>query len=180
MSRVDESLFEETKMSFGEHLEELRVALFKALIGLIIGVLLGLGVANRVVEQIKSPLEAALKGYYQEKAEEEVALKYGAISEDLKKFITDNQVVYDEVFVERSELARQTNFASGKSVDELAAPTKDMIKTRVWRPISATVKSLSAHEVFMIWMKAAVITTPVARYTVFSFRRRPRSPKGLL
>ena len=35
MDRPDESLFEDTKMSFGDHIEELRVRLFKAVIGVV-------------------------------------------------------------------------------------------------------------------------------------------------
>lgn len=161
MSRAnDESLFEDTKMSFGEHLEELRVALFKALIGLMVGVVLGLSVANHVVQQIKVPLEAALKGYYLDKAVLEVEKSYGSISDELKSFIMTEQVIYDEVFIERKELQRRYEFQSSSIAtdEELSSPTREMIKTRVWKPISATVKSLSAHEVFMIWLKAAVIT----------------------
>ena len=160
MSRVDENLFEDTKMSFGEHLEELRVALFKALIGLLVGVLLGLGFANKVVDQIKYPLEAALKKYFEEKAIAEVEQKYGSIAPELREFIEGEQVVYDEVYIERSELLRQSEFEASDAAlsEDLSQPTRAMIKTRIWRPISATVKSLSAHEVFMIWMKAALIT----------------------
>ena len=176
MSRVDENLFEDTKMSFGEHLEELRVALFKALIGLLVGVALGLGFANNVVDQIKSPLEAALKGYFETKAIDEVVQKYGSISPELESFIQSEQVVYDEVYIERSELARQAEFRANDETtsEELSDPSRSMIKTRIWRPISATVKSLSAHEVFMIWVKAALITgaiigSPWIFYQIWTF-----------
>jgi len=175
MSRVDESLFEETKMSFGEHLEELRVALFKALFGLLIGVVLGLGFANKVVDQIKYPLEKALKNYFETKAIDEVIQKYGSISTELEAFIESEQVVYDEVYIERTELVRQSEFQAGSAAsDELSTPSVAMMKTRIWRPISATVKSLSAHEVFMIWMKAALITgavigSPWIFYQIWTF-----------
>ena len=112
----------------------------------------------------------------QSKAEEEVTTRYGAISDELKTFIESEQVVYDEVYIERSELARQSGFEAGtlKSNDELSSPSREMIKTRIWRPVSATVKSLSAHEVFMIWIKAAVITgaiigSPWIFYQIWTF-----------
>src|SRR5688572_25275213 len=62
--RHDEDLFKDTTMTFGEHLEELRSCLFKALIGLVIGFLIGLLVAGNVVDYIKGPLTKALKEHY--------------------------------------------------------------------------------------------------------------------
>ncbi len=45
----DEDLFESTKMTFGEHLEELRKCFFKAGIGLALGMVIGLMGAVEVV-----------------------------------------------------------------------------------------------------------------------------------
>ena len=64
----NDDLFEGTKMSFGQHLEELRVALFKAMIGVVAGFLLGLLVAHYVVEFIQTPLKRSLSKYYVTKA----------------------------------------------------------------------------------------------------------------
>jgi sec-independent protein translocase protein TatC len=60
----DEDLFKDTTMTFGEHLEELRGCLWKAVMGVAIGFLIGLLVANQVVQAIKVPLERALATYY--------------------------------------------------------------------------------------------------------------------
>jgi sec-independent protein translocase protein TatC len=60
----DEDLFKETTMTFGEHLEELRVALFKSLIGIVIGFIIGLYFGDQIVAAIKFPLESALGRYY--------------------------------------------------------------------------------------------------------------------
>lgn len=59
-----DDLFEGPSMSFGEHLEELRVCLFKSILGIIIGVGIGLVFANSVVRFFQSPLERALRNYY--------------------------------------------------------------------------------------------------------------------
>ena len=45
--QYNEDLFEDTKMTFGEHLEELRTCLWKAMLGLAIGMGIGLYFANR-------------------------------------------------------------------------------------------------------------------------------------
>ena len=63
MDRPDESLFEETKMSFGDHIEELRSRLFKAVIGAVLGFLLGLYFANSVVIALQEPLRVAISEF---------------------------------------------------------------------------------------------------------------------
>ncbi|MGC3967688.1 MAG: twin-arginine translocase subunit TatC [Pirellulales bacterium] len=69
--KSDEDLFTETTMTFGEHLEELRVCLWRALIGLVLGTIIGLFLGNKMVELIERPLTIALKDYYQTSAEKE-------------------------------------------------------------------------------------------------------------
>ena len=49
----DEDLFKGTTMTFGEHLEELRMCLFKAVVGLAAGFLVGLALSGRTVKAIK-------------------------------------------------------------------------------------------------------------------------------
>lgn len=68
---MSKDLFDETTMSFGDHLEELRACLWKALIGLVIGVIGGLFVSPWLVRTIQGPIEAELKAYYEpEKTDE--------------------------------------------------------------------------------------------------------------
>ncbi|QGJ69528.1 Sec-independent protein translocase protein TatC [Planctomycetales bacterium 10988] len=61
-----DDLFNSSTMSFGEHIEELRTCLVRALIALVAGFVVGLFLGNYVVQFIKSPLEKALTEYYQE------------------------------------------------------------------------------------------------------------------
>jgi sec-independent protein translocase protein TatC len=68
----DRDLFVEEQtmvtMSFGEHLEELRVRLILALIGLFVGVLIvfvpPLDIGKRVMEQMEAPAKGALEDFY--------------------------------------------------------------------------------------------------------------------
>jgi sec-independent protein translocase protein TatC len=64
----DEDLFQSSTMTFGEHLEELRVCLIRAAIGLLLAVLVGFFVARPVVHLIEQPLRRALGKYYSERA----------------------------------------------------------------------------------------------------------------
>ncbi len=65
----EEAQLERTKMSFGEHLEELRRALFKSLLALVGGVIVGLFVGMPLVRYIQQPLERALVDHRQRRAE---------------------------------------------------------------------------------------------------------------
>ena len=60
----NEDLFESTKMTFGEHLDELRRSLIKAVTALSIGVLIGILFGRPLVNYIQTPLRQALLEHY--------------------------------------------------------------------------------------------------------------------
>lgn len=173
-----EDLFEETKMSFGEHLEELRGSLSRALIGLLVAFLVGLVIAKYVVIFVESPLRSALEDYYLETDIQKLKGDVdGELPEALHDFMLRERMITDEIFVEASQIDRlakeyhkhiepaspaDENADSAeepKSEGPLAAPDgKGMIRTRIWRPLRTKVTSLSAQEAFMIWLKAGFVT----------------------
>lgn len=61
--RSDEDLFDKSKMSFGEHLEELRVTLWKCVVALALGSIVGFAIGNKVVTFIQTPLQAGLEEF---------------------------------------------------------------------------------------------------------------------
>ncbi len=67
----DDDLFKDTTMTFGEHLEELRVCLFRAVMGLLITGIIGLLIGDKFVHMIERPLVLALKQYYKTQARTE-------------------------------------------------------------------------------------------------------------
>ncbi len=69
---AEEDELEQTKMSFGEHLEELRRALFKSLLALLVGFLVGLCIGIPLVDFIQEPLRKGLAAYYQTRDETEL------------------------------------------------------------------------------------------------------------
>ena len=58
--RDEDDLFKHTSMTFGEHLEELRGSLFKAVLSITIGFCIGLSLGGSVVRTIQVPLQNAL------------------------------------------------------------------------------------------------------------------------
>jgi sec-independent protein translocase protein TatC len=186
-------------------LEELRVALFRSVMGLMVGVAFGLAVANPLVQMIKQPLTAALENYYIEKSikaleNENPELKGQIDGSKLGDFIKAHRLVFEQVFMEAAEVERVSKLMSEEAKkprppapadaetasddgklpvtpasaekepppptrvlgdEKLPPPTNVLVTTRVWRPIQTVVKALSAHEVFMIWMKAALVAGAV-------------------
>jgi sec-independent protein translocase protein TatC len=186
MSRTrEEDLFEGTTMTFGEHLDELRVALFKSVLGLVVGFLLGLLVAKPVVHWITVPLKAALDDHYETVAEERLTKRYGdQLSGDLRDFMKDERLVFDDVYIEQSELQRLSADAPAGfarvAVDQdltsnpLPPPDTKMVKTRIWRKAATEVQALSTQEPFMIWLKAAffsglLIASPYIFWQLWAF-----------
>ena len=66
----NEDLFEGTTMTFGEHLDELRVVLFRSIIGLLVCVILGFFVAREVVKKIQGPLRKGAANALPEEGQE--------------------------------------------------------------------------------------------------------------
>lgn len=121
--KSDEDLFRESTMSFGEHLEELRQCLFRAIWGLAIGVVIGLIFGNRVVAFIQRPLEKALTEYYVSQSHQEVIQQIERLNEQgvalpftpeaAAKFVIDRQVLAEEFLISPRELVTQFELSLG-------------------------------------------------------------------
>lgn len=64
-------LFDDSTMSFGEHLEELRIRLWRGLIGLAIGVVLMLFIGDKLIALVRVPIDNALQQFNIETPEQE-------------------------------------------------------------------------------------------------------------
>lgn len=72
MARQSKDLFDDSTMSFGEHLEVLRVHLFKALIGLVLTVIVCLIYGDRIVGFVRAPIDRALVEFSQDKRDKSI------------------------------------------------------------------------------------------------------------
>lgn len=73
-----DDLFEQSSMSFGDHLEELRKALMKAFIWLGIGTAIGLYFSESIVKYFQEPLEKAVYQFRVDQAKQEFKKANGA------------------------------------------------------------------------------------------------------
>jgi sec-independent protein translocase protein TatC len=185
--RYDEDLFKDTTMTFGEHLEELRAALFKSLVGLALGFVLGLFVAGSVVDYIEQPLRSSLGRYYQTKAKKRSEENPNS-SADLKQYVDEQGLTFEQVLVDPDELAsvfaevypelprpapKQADPAGSEQTQQ-----RPLAKIHIFRSLTddprTNPQSLSPHEAFTIWVKAALLVgallaSPWVFYQIWSF-----------
>jgi sec-independent protein translocase protein TatC len=177
-----DDLFEKSSMTFGEHLEELRIALVKSSIWLGLGMILGLLLATQVVNYMQVPLEKSLENFYKKKSLREIAETTGTpVPADLEAWMKDNKVVSQYVWIDPRRLSlgnlpaptadapigtapSQNASAAQYMVDAdsegLPDPSK-MIKLRMFVGVKASTEALGLQEPFMIWLKAAFVVAAV-------------------
>jgi sec-independent protein translocase protein TatC len=185
----DEDLFKATTMTFGEHLEELRGCLWKALLGLAVGFIFGLVVGGYVVDFIQRPLEKALTAYRQKQTLDflgQLQAKGQLPPGDLKRFedlVYEDQLVAREAYLEPAEVFRELRRVRPKLAAELKLPREDpgdlarkqnhpprgirktdLLRMHIWHPVEEQIQvtSLGAHEPFVIYVKAALLVGVVA------------------
>ncbi len=185
----DDELLEKTKMSFSEHLEELRSALFKSLAAWLGGTLIGLLIGWQVVDYVQTPLREALDNFYRGQAEqavvnrlEEQQAEGDTVPEDIPGTAAEmagEGLVPEEFFVDRQELSKAFGIDAPEGGAEGFPTTREqMVRLRLYRPIEndprLSVISLSGQEAFMIYVKAslvvgAVLASPFIFYYMWNF-----------
>ncbi|MFN6398342.1 MAG: twin-arginine translocase subunit TatC [Planctomycetota bacterium] len=185
-----DDLFEKSSMTFGEHLEELRIALVKSSIWLALGMLVGLLLATRVVAYMQGPLEKSLENFYKKQSIQEMAKASGEdVPENLRKWMESNKVVSQYVWIDpRRLLVNETKsqepsnpetptsesaasespaeqspavaYQANADSEGLPDPSK-MVKIRMFVGVKASTEALGLQEPFMIWLKAAFVVALV-------------------
>ena len=189
----DEDLFAESTMTFGEHLEELRICLWKSILGLVAGIILGLFVGGPVVNFIQRPLTNALSDYYQNEslskikaATAESGGDENEAEKDALKRIKSDQMLVDEVYLDPAELIDQLKTTYPEQFKNFPSPPKivdkddgkGLVPIILWHRLAddsrVRVKSFNAHEAFGIYIKAAIlvgllISSPWIFYQIWIF-----------
>jgi sec-independent protein translocase protein TatC len=195
--QYNEDLFESTKMTFGEHLDELRRALIKATLALVIGVLIGLLFAGEVVDYVQTPLKAALEEYYVRLEAEEFRayleqqrLEGKPVPQDIDaavKTFAELGLMTEERLVNSRDLAEPLAEAFPQAIDKSALPKlspdqplrrEDLVPLRMYYSVKddprVRVVGLGVQEPFVVYMKAAfvlgaVLASPFIFYFIWQF-----------
>jgi len=189
-ARPKDDLFDSSTMTFGEHLDELRKSLAKALTWLGLGLLVGLFFADGIVRYVQEPLKKAIQKFNVDR--DLARLGYDPNSADLaslRQMLTENGLMWELVYDIPTDVLKQSGIASP---DQLVAGTStggpvQMLEllSKLPDPSQLTPKlqlrrheiglsALKVEEPFMIWVKAglivgAVIASPMIFYHLWSF-----------
>ncbi|MGI9428013.1 MAG: twin-arginine translocase subunit TatC [Bythopirellula sp.] len=177
---------DKSKMSFSEHLEELRRALFKSLAAIVLGTLVGLLFGRAVVDYIQTPIRDSLETFYRVQAEADLLLRLEerqAAGEDVPEDLpgaaaamADEGLVPEEIYLDRKEFAA----ALQQELPPGSFPTTrdGMVKLRIYKPLERDPRlsliSLSGQESFLVYIKASIVvgilvTSPFIFYFVWEF-----------
>ena len=153
--KYNEDLFADTTMTFGEHLEELRSSLFKAVVALVLGFVIGLFIGDWVVRRIQDPLVAALQTFYKDRsvlrlknALAERKLTGQAIPPALRdpknidKLVVEDGLLPEEVYAFPGEIVSELRRLKVPAAESLKLPATaagsvatrdDMLRFFLWR-----------------------------------------------
>ena len=123
----DEDLFKESTMTFGEHLEELRSALFLAITGIALGFIVGLFVGKPTVAIIKYPLVSALEDYVQAQSTRKIQAKVAEL-EAAGKPIPGDPTEFARLMEEENLLAEEIYLDPRQLTEALKAAYPEQLK----------------------------------------------------
>ena len=99
LSRPKDDLFDNSTMTFGEHLEDLRHSLFRAMIWLAGGLLIGLFFANHVVRFVQMPLQEAIEQFNADRDLHRLGLDSADESvTELQRFLAKKSLVLEVIY----------------------------------------------------------------------------------
>ena len=104
-----EDLFEDTRMSFGEHLEELRSVLMRAIAGLAVGFLIAMVFASNIIQFLQNPLEDAIRDFNKTQAERNITAKLGYVPPEIRPRLDNDQLIPRKLKIEPRQLAEVLN-----------------------------------------------------------------------
>ena len=107
----DDDLFTETSMSFGEHLEELRVCFIRSLISIALGTVVGFLFGAPVVEYIQIPVKRSLDVYNEQQTMKYIdaqadSLLEDGVSAEIKQYLKKYNLVLSEKWIVPGEFER--------------------------------------------------------------------------
>ncbi len=179
----DKDLFQESTMSFSQHLDELRKCLIRAITFLAVGVCFGFLLGTPAVSFIKQPLEKSLQHFVSEQSQRKLEAEIKGLQRDGQ---ADNLIAYinqgyvpNEFYLTPGDARRILHAATGKPlVETLHAegkasvydvdnfneakgegqkPTRFFLMSDVKEDRRTKIKSLSSQETFTIWIKASFV-----------------------
>ena len=197
-NKKDEDLFQDSTMSFSQHLDELRLCLIRALMCLAVGVGLGFFCGTWAVNFIQFPLQKSLNHFYETKttiqlqnmAEE---LKLKGYSDDITR-LPEKGLIPERYLLLPQDAKRIVSASTGKPLVEKPSRGPSLSEVDNFNEFKGTglklteiflirniqddprvrVKALSSQEAFSIWLKASfvvglLLSSPGIFWSIWAF-----------
>jgi sec-independent protein translocase protein TatC len=113
-----EDFFADTRMTFGDHLEELRLHLWRALIGFGVAVFLSFFIGRAAVNFITAPVKQQLRAFYNHRVEK--TMKELQANPDLQK--VNEPTGFTKVYFLRGQLKAALDGKAAQEVDKFQRP----------------------------------------------------------
>lgn len=157
-----EDMFADTRMSFGEHIEDLRKHLIRAIVGFVIAVLISFSFGHIVLEWIKAPVAKQLEEYYKAKVNRLWEEKQVAIRDKLE------EPQPATIVIPSAELAKvfPPNTRAQLPTADVRLSVQIQNSDRLARQLEEIFQEVSPHhdlivlsimEAFMAWVKVCVM-----------------------
>ncbi len=179
-------------MTFGQHLEELRRYLFRAILGLVVGCIVGLALGEKVVLFIQTPVRNALAKYYEQEAKDKTTTlspeqkqllsEAGYTKESdlewLRETVANKHLSFEVRSYDAKSFSPRANGTGAATQGKDADPPHELKKIVLFDPIAddprINMSAMGTQEAFMIWMKASllagvVLASPWIFYQIWQF-----------
>lgn len=181
----DDDFFADTRMSFGEHIEDLRSHLIRALKWFCLGLILGFVVAKPMLNYITAPVNKAIKDFYKERRKtvgegvedpahrlnNPIDLKFEIPPDDILKLA--RRMLPQVQLPEKAPEGASPEPITLKLLNP-AALTVHEVETLKEVDHSDNLTALSATEAFVVWMMVGlvlglIISSPMILYELWAF-----------
>jgi sec-independent protein translocase protein TatC len=184
-----DDFFADTRMSFGDHIEDLRVHLFRALKGFFIACIFAFAIGKEVLAFIAQPVSDQLQAFYDRRTQKTL----DALNNGDSKVQKANEPVWIQVAFLSGQLKQIAGGEAAKKVDKPGPGIDDGELVHVWmrydEPVRALAElrnaqneigkrfaltTLSVQEAFMVYLKVSLVTgfvlgAPWIFYQIWSF-----------
>lgn len=172
-----DDLFQNSKMSFGDHLEELRAALFKSLAAIAIGFLIGLYFAGDFIQFISEPLKVAVDTHLLNDAQKDYIADMTARKEAGQP-VPDDIEAAAKLYFDKKLAPKKVLIAH----DQIGGPARDanedgLMAITIYEPVADDPRRMIGTNVtqgFMVYIKAAlvlglIIASPWVFFFIWNF-----------
>lgn len=172
-----DDLFDDGSMSFGEHIEELRTHLLRAVWGILAATIITLVFADRVVEILVWPLKGKLEVWHKQRIDSQTK-QFVAAEEDRPPEARSKVVVPAEISSEDQKRLFPDRAPGEPIVLHLKIDAYNLVQGLA-KPLAEVnepwaIKTLSAQEAFVMYFKAAlgaaiILASPWVFFQIYSF-----------